>query len=419
MSKRFPTHFDCTLTEVDKRKFTPWLLEKCLTNCLGTKPVSIRSTSKHTFTIEVNSKQQASCINSLRDINGIPVKISVNSKLNVNKGLIYIYNYSMCDFQSFKEGLMKQHGLQDVIEPHWIRPRQNNKAKPLLLNFPGEMPQYIQIPGEQAMTRVIEYKQRPLICRKCQEYGHSKNNCRDEVRCGNCSERDHTSEECTNPKKCHHCKEQHQAGNRECKEYRYQEEISAVQAKEKVTRNQAKAIFDRRNPAYKTMNYSRAAQQSQAVKPQQLKHQEAEKETQNVPQIQKTEIVCMSPQSGTLFTTTVEIPDNIANNSNKKKQQIVDTIDISSNSNHNTTIEMEDEVGNEDRESFQRELQAAKRASPDANKAQREGRERSRASPQQQREKRRKRTHSVSGRRSQSATERKCTYEDRSKQRRT
>ena len=37
--ERFPTHYDCTLTEADKRKFTPWLLEKCIANCTGSKPV--------------------------------------------------------------------------------------------------------------------------------------------------------------------------------------------------------------------------------------------------------------------------------------------------------------------------------------------------------------------------------------------
>ena len=68
---------------------------------------------------------------SITDINGIAVHVTINSKLNVNKGLIYIYiyNYSMCDYQAFRTGLIKQHDLQDIVEPHWIRQRQNGKGK--------------------------------------------------------------------------------------------------------------------------------------------------------------------------------------------------------------------------------------------------------------------------------------------------
>ena len=51
--RKFPTHFDCDMTEESKRKFTPWLLEKCLEKILTEKPISIRSKSKTTFTIEV------------------------------------------------------------------------------------------------------------------------------------------------------------------------------------------------------------------------------------------------------------------------------------------------------------------------------------------------------------------------------
>ena len=37
----FPTHFDFTLTEADKQKCTPCLLEKYLSNDIGGKPVSL------------------------------------------------------------------------------------------------------------------------------------------------------------------------------------------------------------------------------------------------------------------------------------------------------------------------------------------------------------------------------------------
>ena len=73
VKEQFPTHFDCTLAEEDKRKFTPRLLKKCLANCLGTKPVSIQSRNTVTFTSKVNRVQQARCIKSITGVNGISV----------------------------------------------------------------------------------------------------------------------------------------------------------------------------------------------------------------------------------------------------------------------------------------------------------------------------------------------------------
>ena len=110
--ERFSTYYDCRLDEADKRKFTAWLLEKCLANCIGSTPVSIRSTSKAAFTVEVNSKQQASSLNSFTNINGIFVKVTINDKMNVSKGLVYVYNYSMCDFEAFRKGLVSNSGYK-------------------------------------------------------------------------------------------------------------------------------------------------------------------------------------------------------------------------------------------------------------------------------------------------------------------
>ena len=90
-STLYTTHFDCKMNETDERKVTPWLLVKCLEQQLGAKPKAIRTTNKTTFTVEIASREQSTEIQSVSNIHGIPVQVSVYTALNVNKGLVYIY----------------------------------------------------------------------------------------------------------------------------------------------------------------------------------------------------------------------------------------------------------------------------------------------------------------------------------------
>ena len=86
------------------------------------------------------------------------MEVSVNTALNVNIGPVYIYGYNMMDFKALKAGLSEQYGLSSVVEATWSKQRRGNNAKPLLLTFPNELPQYLNIPCEMMMTKVLEYK---------------------------------------------------------------------------------------------------------------------------------------------------------------------------------------------------------------------------------------------------------------------
>ena len=88
----FATHFDCEMTEQDKRKFTPWLLEKCLEKVLNNKPKTVRSKSNTTFTIEVSNARESQLMQTLSILNGLKIKTTVNTSLNIRKGLTYICN---------------------------------------------------------------------------------------------------------------------------------------------------------------------------------------------------------------------------------------------------------------------------------------------------------------------------------------
>ena len=205
---------------------------------VGSKPKTIRTTKKTTFTGEIATKEESIAMQAVSNINGIDVEVTVNTALGINKGFVYIYGYNMVEFKSFKEGLTKQYGLSSVINATWNESKRANCAKPLLLTLTNELSLYLDIPGEMMRTKVLEYKQRPLICRKCMEYGHGKNQCDREQTCSRCGMSGHGMDGFHSDEiNCFHCEGNHEAGSNLCAEYKYQKGILSIQAKERVSRH--------------------------------------------------------------------------------------------------------------------------------------------------------------------------------------
>ena len=151
------------MAEAEKRQFSPWLLERSISDFLGSKPKSIRSKNQTTFTIEVQNETQSKKIQSLQMLNGKSIELSINKNIQVQKGLVYIYGYDMNNFQDYKSSMMNDLGVMNVEEATWIKPR-NKFATALPLSFKESVPNYIDIPGEQAKTKVFLYKDKPQIC---------------------------------------------------------------------------------------------------------------------------------------------------------------------------------------------------------------------------------------------------------------
>ena len=99
------------------------------------------------------------------------------------------------DVEASKVGLAEQYGLSSAVEATWIIQRRGNNATSLLLTFPNELPQYLNIPSEMMMTKVLEYKRRPLMCKRCSVYGHGKKQCEKKHRCGKCGLNGHINED--------------------------------------------------------------------------------------------------------------------------------------------------------------------------------------------------------------------------------
>ena len=64
---------------------------------------------------------------------------------------------------------------------------------------------------------------------------------------------------------CYHCRGSHRTGSQICTHYRHEEEIEAIQERERVNRTQERLILQSRTPNDK-MNYAAALKKSQLRK---------------------------------------------------------------------------------------------------------------------------------------------------------
>ena len=248
------------MTVNDKKNMTPWLLDKCLGKNISGKIKSIRSVSSEVFSVEVNSKIQLQEILSLKDLNGKPIEVKKSSRFNSPRGLIYIYEYNLQNFNDYKSKLIERLPINDVIMASWIKSR-NPRALPLILSFnQTEIPTFIKILGEQALTKVYEYQDMPMMCKQCLDFGHTKKWCKNQPRCLRCCSEEHLMGDCSSSEpKCHHCEDAHFTGNKKCRVMKLEMEIIAIQKKRRVPRQQAKLIFQKENPNYDNLDFAKAA----------------------------------------------------------------------------------------------------------------------------------------------------------------
>ena len=152
----------------------------------------------------------------------------------------------MESLEDFKAGLQEKYNISDVQPANFIKTKSDEtrafivyfKQKDLLYN--------IYIPGERQDTRVQPFRNKPLICNKCPDYGHGRKWCRStEDICRKCSAIGHDATKCTTETpQCYYRKEDHQTGGRECARQQREQILLEIQEKEKVTIRRAQQILD-------------------------------------------------------------------------------------------------------------------------------------------------------------------------------
>ena len=198
-----------------------------------------------------------------------------------------------------------------------------SRSTPLVLYFRRDIPEFIQILEELGKTEVGEFKKMLMLCRNYQEFDHSKKWCAKPMRRGKCGDDRHEMANCEASQSLGwHCGNEHATGSRLCKEHKYQEERLAVQTNERVKRYQAVLTFNEGNSPYMKMNYSEAMKRTtdtaKDIRDTGTCTEMAMAVMEN--QGNRREGICMSPCSGDLYTTTVNLGEEARGRAKKRKE---------------------------------------------------------------------------------------------------
>ena len=134
---------------------------------LNGTPRKITNSGKTGILIEVASKEQGARALKIDNVCGVKCITKEHGFFNESRRMVYVYTSEIEDMESFKEGLKKQYSVTSVTEAHWVKPRGQG-ATVYVLTFQREnIPAFIKIVGEYSLTKVYEYKTKPLQCAKC------------------------------------------------------------------------------------------------------------------------------------------------------------------------------------------------------------------------------------------------------------
>ena len=215
-SDNFPRFLELNFSKSDRREFNPYSVAKQLEEITGEKIKNLTGTSKSKLLVQSRSAEQTKKLLKIKKVFGAECTISALTSFNTSKGLIRLKQYDIDDMEEFKVHLSEQGKVETIEKAPFIKSRYGETA--YVVTFHTEkLPYTVYIPGEVADTVVHPFKSRPMLCKTCQEYGHTAKRCKKaEMRCRRCSEIGHNHMNCSNQPKCHHCKEAHPVGSKDC-----------------------------------------------------------------------------------------------------------------------------------------------------------------------------------------------------------
>ena len=242
----YDKYFVVNVSEVGARRtLCPYKVEEAITKAIGGKAKSIKGLNRDAVLVEVINRKESEAIRKMTEVCGKACTVQAHKFFNGGKGMIYLYNTDITDLDSFLGGLKEEYGVTRVEKASWIKSR-DGRATAFLLTFGDDrVPEYVKITGEYALSKVYEYKERPLQCAKCQQYGHALKRC---------SARNHTCRKCAGPHpswecessevKCSNCGEEHTASHYTCAERQREIKIIDIQQAVKVGKRSARMILE-------------------------------------------------------------------------------------------------------------------------------------------------------------------------------
>ena len=183
--------------------------------------------------VKAEHKSQAKLLTTFSpEEDDIVTSVTPHRSFNTARGVVF--NRDLYDFDE-KEILKRCP--EEVLSVKKLK----GKNGAIQLTFSSSyLPDYVRI--ARVTMNVKKFKQRPIQCHKCYEYGHVEGNCPPERprRCYICSGKHDLISPCKKERFCFHCEGSHSPNWRECPSFLIEKEILEVAANEHISMGAAR-----------------------------------------------------------------------------------------------------------------------------------------------------------------------------------
>lgn len=237
----------------------PFVIARSMKEQVGAVSAAYRDKDGN-LVVKVRSERKASKLLELNKlIDGTEVKVEEHARLNQTRCIVTCYSVS----ELSEEELAKELADQGVIQVHRLG-RKDGKSATMIVTFRGTVvPKEIFFGYDRCATR--EYKQAPMQCFRCFDYGHTKARCTAKEICRNCSKAHQINKDqdgktvCESAAKCKHCGGAHSPTSRMCPKYTEEEAINEIRTKEDKSVREARRLFEERKSTASGSSYASVA----------------------------------------------------------------------------------------------------------------------------------------------------------------
>lgn len=245
----------------------PFIVARSIKEEVGTIAAAYRDRDGN-LVVKVRCPKKAAKLKQMRKlIDGSEVKVTEHARLNQVRCIVTCH--SVAELKD--EELVEEMADQGVLEVRRIGKGSPRSATMIITLRGTVVPSELHFGYDLCRTR--EYRQAPMQCYKCYDFGHTKARCPAKTAelCRNCSE-PHTIKKdeqgrtvCTAPAHCKNCDGSHSPTSRVCPKYREEEVIEDIRKKEDVSPREARRLFEERRSAAAGDSYASVASNEKAL----------------------------------------------------------------------------------------------------------------------------------------------------------
>ena len=172
-SEPFPKFYLMKVSRNENRSLNPFAVIDNIAQKIGGKPKQFTGFNSTSFTIEVSTVLQAEKLGNSLTINDCTYDVIPHPYFNKTRGLNYVEDVKINDIIEFKEYLQNRYeNLHEITEAPFIKSR-NIGTQVFIVEFNQDhLPHSLYIPGERTDGRIYKFRNKPLLCNKCLQYGH-------------------------------------------------------------------------------------------------------------------------------------------------------------------------------------------------------------------------------------------------------